>query len=278
MFSSELSNVLERKVQLENGLKKALEQQEFTLHYQPKVDLRSGKIVGAEALLRWHSHDLGSVSPMEFIPVAEETGQVLAIGDWVMLEACLQIGRWYDQGLLVDGVAVNVSTRQFRQKDFVDKVKNVMAITHVPPGLLEIEITESAIMDNIDTAASMLDELSRHGIRITIDDFGTGYSSLGYLKSFALHALKIDRSFIRDIPGDQDDEMLVRMIITLANNLGLTVIAEGVESAQQLTYLENSQCDAIQGFYFSKPVTAEEFEKILRSDQRLQRPKRQESQ
>ena len=278
VFSSELSNVLERKVQLENGLKKALEQQEFTLHYQPKVDLRSGKIVGAEALLRWHSHDLGSVSPMEFIPVAEETGQVLAIGDWVMLEACLQIGRWYDQGLLVDGVAVNVSTRQFRQKDFVDKVKNVMAITHVPPGLLEIEITESAIMDNIDTAASMLDELSRHGIRITIDDFGTGYSSLGYLKSFALHALKIDRSFIRDIPGDQDDEMLVRMIITLANNLGLTVIAEGVESAQQLTYLENSQCDAIQGFYFSKPVTAEEFEKILRSDQRLQRPKRQESQ
>lgn len=276
MFSSDLSNALERKVQLENGLKKALEQQEFTLQYQPKVDLRSGKIVGAEALLRWHSHDLGTVGPIEFIPVAEETGQVLAIGDWVMLEACLQIGRWYDQGLLVNGLAINVSTRQFRQKDFVAKVKNVMAITHVPPGLLEIEITESAIMDNIDSAAAMLDELSRHGIRITIDDFGTGYSSLGYLKSFALHALKIDRSFIRDIPGDPDDEMLVRMIITLANNLGLTVIAEGVETAQQLTYLENSQCDQIQGYYFSKPVSAEEFEEILRADQRLQRPLKQQ--
>ena len=258
-------------MQLENGLKKALEQQEFSLVYQPKVDLRSRKIVGAEALLRWHSRDLGNVSPMEFIPVAEETGQILAIGDWVMLEACLQIGRWYDQGLLVDGLAVNVSTRQFRQRDFVAKVKNVMSITHVPPGLLEIEITESAIMDNIETAAFMLEELSREGIRITIDDFGTGYSSLGYLKSFALHALKIDRSFIRDIPGDPDDEMLVRMIITLANNLGLTVIAEGVETGNQLTYLENCHCDQMQGYYFSKPVSAEELEKILQQDKRLER-------
>lgn len=266
VFSNDLSNALERRVQLENGLKKALERQEFTLEYQPKVDLRSRKIVGAEALLRWHSSDLGNVSPMEFIPVAEETGLILAIGDWVMLEACLQIGRWHDLGLLVNGVAVNVSTRQFRQRDFVAKIKNVMAITHVPVGLLEIEITESAIMDNIEMAASMLEDLARHGIRITIDDFGTGYSSLGYLKSFALHALKIDRSFIRDIPGDQDDEMLVRMIIMLANNLGLSVIAEGVENIEQLTYLENSHCDQIQGYYFSKPMSAAEFEAMLRAD------------
>lgn len=271
VFSSDLSNALERKVQLENGLKKALEYQEFSLHYQPKVDLVSGKIVGAEALLRWHSSDLGWVSPMEFIPVAEETGQILAIGDWVLLETCLQIGRWHDQGLLLDGIAVNVSPRQFRQKDFVAKIKNVMAITHVPPGLLEIEITESAIMDNIEAAASMLDELSMIGIRIALDDFGTGYSSLGYLKSFALHALKIDHSFIRDIPGDLDDEMLVRMIISLANNLGLTVIAEGVETEAQLAYLEKCRCDQMQGYYFSKPVQAEEFEQILRADRRLQR-------
>jgi len=269
VFSSDLSNVLERKVQLENGLKKALDQQEFSLQYQPKVDLRSGKIVGAEALLRWHSRDLGTVSPMEFIPVAEETGQILAIGDWVMLEACLQIGRWYDQGLLINGVAVNVSTRQFRQRDFAEKVRNVMAITHVPPGLLEIEITESAIMDNIDTAAVMMSDLTRHGIRITIDDFGTGYSSLSYLKTFALHSLKIDRSFIRDIPGDPDDEMLVRMIITLANNLGLTVIAEGVETAEQLAYLADNKCDQLQGFHISKPLTANQLEELLRSDQSL---------
>lgn len=270
VFSNDLTNVLERKVQVENGLKKALEQQELTLLYQPKVDLRSGRIAGAEALLRWQSRDLGTVSPAEFIPVAEETGQILAIGDWVMLEACLQIGRWYDKGLLVQGVAVNVSTRQFRQKDFVSKVKNVMSISHVPAGLLEIEITESAIMDNIEAAAVMLNDLSRHGVRITIDDFGTGYSSLNYLKAFALHALKIDQSFIRDIPGDPDDEMLVRMIITLANNLRLTVIAEGVETGQQLTYLENCQCDQIQGYYFSKPVAADEFEDLLRADKRLE--------
>lgn len=271
IFSSELSNALERNVQLENGLKKALQQQEFSLHYQPKVDLSSGKMVGAEALLRWHSRDLGTVSPTEFISVAEESGQILAIGDWVLLEACLQIGRWHDQGLPIHSIAVNVSTRQFRQKDFVEKLKNVLEITHVPPTLLEIEITESAIMDNIEAGAAMLEELSNLGIRIAIDDFGTGYSSLGYLKSFALHALKIDRSFINDIPGDKDDEMLVRMIITLANNLGLKVIAEGVETAEQLAYLENCHCDEIQGYYFSRPVSADAFEEMLRADMSLER-------
>jgi diguanylate cyclase (GGDEF)-like protein len=277
VFSSDLSRTLERKVQLENGLKKALEHNEFTLHFQPKVDLTSGKIVGAEALLRWHSQDLGTVSPVEFIPVAEETGQILAIGGWVMHEACQQIGRWYDKGLPLTGLAVNVSTRQFRQKDFVEKVKKVLQVTHVPAGLLELEITESAIMDNVDAAAAMLTELSDMGIRIAIDDFGTGYSSLGYLKSFALHALKIDSSFIRDIPGDKDDEMLVRMIITLAINLGLHVVAEGVETAAQLAYLQASLCDQMQGYYFSRPLTAEAFEEMLRVDRRLERPLKKES-
>lgn len=269
VFSNELSNALARKVQLEKGLKKALEEQEFTLIYQPKVDMQSGRIVGAEALLRWESQELGFVSPMEFIPVAEETGQILEIGEWVLLEACLQIGRWYAQGLAIEGVAVNVSTRQFRQKDFVGKVKNAMNVTHIPDGVLEIEITESSIIDNIESAASMLNSLAAMGIRIAIDDFGTGYSSLGYLKSFALHALKIDRSFINDIPGDKDDEMLVRMIITLAGNLGLKVIAEGVETEEQLRYLLLSKCDQMQGYYFSKPVTANELEQMLRDDIRL---------
>ena len=271
VFSNDLADTLARNVQLENGLKKALQQHEFSLNYQPKIDLNSGRMMGAEALLRWHSHDLGSVGPMEFIPVAEETGLILAIGDWVLLETCLQIRRWHEQGLPVNGIAVNVSTRQFRQKDFVEKVKNVLEITQVPAHLLEIEITESAIMDNIEAAAAMLLELSNLGMRIAIDDFGTGYSSLGYLKSFALHALKIDRSFIRDIPGDKEDEILVRMIITLANNLGLKVIAEGVETQEQLTYLLLSQCDQIQGYYFSKPVGAEEFEEMLRTGKCLER-------
>ena len=276
VFSNELSQQLERKVQLENGLKKALERREFYLHYQPKVDLSNGRIVGAEALLRWDSQELGTISPLEFIPVAEETGQILAIGEWVMHEACQQIGRWYDKGLPITGLAVNVSTRQFRQKDFVNKVKRVLQVTHVPAGLLELEVTESAIMDNIEAAAAMLRELSGLGIRIAIDDFGTGYSSLGYLKNFALHALKIDRSFIRDIPGDEDDAMLVRMIITLANNLGLLVVAEGVETAAQLTYLETSQCDQMQGYYFSRPLTAQAFEDMLRADRRLVHPLQKE--
>jgi diguanylate cyclase (GGDEF)-like protein len=269
VFSSDLAQQLERKVLLENGLKKALERQEFSLHYQPKVDLGNGKITGAEALLRWESDELGTISPMEFIPIAEESGLILAIGDWVMQEACQQIGRWYDKGLPLTGLAVNVSTRQFRQKDFVEKVKRVLQVTHVPAGLLELELTESAIMDNVQSAALMLRELSSMGIRIAIDDFGTGYSSLGYLKNFALHALKIDRSFIRDIPGDADDEMLVRMIITLASNLGLLVIAEGVETSAQLSYLKTSQCDQLQGYYFSRPLTASAFEEMLRADRRL---------
>jgi len=269
VFSGDLASALERKVQIENGLKKALQQQEFTLYYQPKVDLNTGTIVGAEALLRWNSHELGAISPMDFIPVAEETGQILAIGDWVLLETCFQISEWYKQGLAVNGIAVNVSTRQFRQKDFVDKVKSVLEITHVPANLLELEITESAIMDNIDTAAMMLVELSNLGIRTAIDDFGTGYSSLGYLKNFALHALKIDRSFISDIPGDRDDEMLVRMIITLANNLGLKVVAEGVESAEQLGYLKKNHCDQMQGYLFSKPLPAREFAEVLGKNKKL---------
>lgn len=264
VFSASLSSAIERSHQLENGLKKAIEENEFTLLYQPKVDLKTGRIVGAEALLRWHSQELGNVSPQEFIPVAEDTGQILAIGDWVMLETCLQIGRWYARGLEIESVAVNVSPRQFRQKDFVEKVRNVVDISRIPESKLEIEITESAIMDNIDFSAEMLEELSRLGFRIALDDFGTGYSSLAYLKTFVLDALKIDRSFISDIPADKDDAMLVLMIITLALSLNLKVIAEGVETQEQLQYLRDCNCDQIQGYYFSRPVTAEEFEVMLR--------------
>jgi len=270
VFSSDLSQAIQRRVQLENGLKQALQRQEFVLHYQPKMDLPSGKIVGAEALLRWHSPELGMISPMEFIPVAEETGLILPIGDWVLLQACRQLRAWQDQALSVPSVAINLSTRQFRQKDLVAKIKTVLQQTQLPPRLLELEITESAIMDNVKAAADMLAELSRMGTRIAIDDFGTGYSSLGYLKSFAIHSLKIDRSFIRDIPGDKDDETIVRMIIALGTSLGLQVIAEGVETAKQVAYLLANQCDQIQGYYFSRPVSAAAFAELLRPDQALE--------
>ncbi|MBI3562966.1 MAG: EAL domain-containing protein [Gammaproteobacteria bacterium] len=272
VFSNDLAMAINRRAQLENGLKLALQRQEFALHYQPKVDLRDGTIVGVEALLRWQSPELGTVSPMEFIPVAEATGLILPIGDWVLLQACQQIRAWHDQGLPVQGVAVNLSTRQFRQKDLVARIRDSLQRTQLPPRLLELEITESAIMDNVKVAADMLAELSRTGMRIAIDDFGTGYSSLGYLKSFAIHSLKIDRAFIRDIPDDTDDATIVRMIIALGSSLGLQVVAEGVETAEQVAYLLANQCDQIQGYYFSRPLTPVAFEALLRSGKRLQLP------
>ena len=272
VFSSDLSHSIQRRVQLENGLKQALQRKEFKLLYQPKVGLHHGQIVGAEALLRWESSELGNISPMEFIPVAEEIGLILPIGDWVLAQTCAQLQQWREQGIAVTSVAINLSTRQFRQKDLVTKIKTTLQRYELPPRLLELEITESAIMDNIDAAAEMLAELSRSGIHIAIDDFGTGYSSLGYLKSFAIHSLKIDRSFIRDIPGDKDDETIVRMIIALGASMDLQIVAEGVETAEQVKYLHASQCDQIQGYYFSRPVTAEAFADLLRSEQQLVLP------
>ena len=265
VFSHDLSEEIQRRVLLEARLKQALEHKELALHYQPKLEIRTGRLMGWEALLRWQSAELGMVSPDEFIPVAEHTGLILPIGGWVVREACRQMRAWQDAGLLAGTMAVNLSTRQFRQKDLAEEVSAALRDTGLAAGDLELEITESSIMDNLATAATVLTELERLGLRIAVDDFGTGYSSLSYLKSFPIHCLKIDRSFIRDIPGDENDTAIVRTIIALAGSLGLTVVAEGVETDAQLAYLRTHHCDQAQGYFFSRPLPPDECIKLMRA-------------
>jgi diguanylate cyclase (GGDEF)-like protein len=265
VFSRDLSEELQRRVLLEARLKHALERKELALHYQPKQEILSGRVVGWEALLRWQSPELGKVSPEEFIPVAEQSGLILPIGDWVLREACRQMRDWQSQGLTVGTMAVNLSTRQFRQTDLAEEISAALRDTGMAPGDLELELTESAIMDNLAAAASVLAELEQLGIRIAVDDFGTGYSSLSYLKSFPIHCLKIDRSFIRDIPGDENDTAIVRTIIALARSLGLTVVAEGVETDAQLAYLRANHCDQVQGFLFSRPLPPDDCVNLMRA-------------
>jgi len=267
VFSRDLSDEIQRRVLLEARLKVALQRQELALHYQPKLEIRSGRLVGWEALLRWQSPELGAVSPEEFIPIAEQSGLILPIGDWVLREACRQMRAWQDQGLVAGSMAVNLSTRQFRQKDLAEEVRVALRDTGLAPGDLELELTESSIMDNLVSAATVLAELEGLGITIAVDDFGTGYSSLSYLKTFSIHCLKIDRSFIRDLPGDENDTAIVRTIIALASSLGLTVVAEGVETDAQLAYLRANHCDQAQGYLFSRPLPPDECVKLMRASQ-----------
>jgi len=267
-FSRDLAEEIQRRVLLEARLKYALPRNELMLHYQPKLDILSGRLVGWEALLRWQSPELGAVSPEEFIPVAEQSGLILPIGDWVLREACRQMRAWQDMGLEAGSMAVNLSTRQFRQKDLAEEISVALRDTGLAPQDLELEITESSIMDHLASAAAVLAELEQLGIRIAVDDFGTGYSSLSYLKSFSIHCLKIDRSFINDIPGDDNDTAIVRAIITLAQSLGLTVVAEGVETDAQLAYLRANHCDQMQGYLFSRPLPPDECVSLMRARQR----------
>ena len=268
VFSRDLSEEIQRRVLLEARLKHALDRNELVVHYQPKMEILTGRLKGWEALLRWQSPELGMISPEEFIPVAEQSGLILPIGEWVLREACRQLRAWQDQGLDAGTMAVNLSTRQFRQTDLAEEISNALRDTGLVPGDLELEITESSIMDNLASAASVLAGLEALGIRIAVDDFGTGYSSLSYLKTFSIHCLKIDRSFINDIPGDDNDTAIVRAIITLAGSLGLTVVAEGVETEAQLAYLRANHCDQAQGYLFSRPLPPGECLKLMREDSR----------
>jgi diguanylate cyclase (GGDEF)-like protein len=262
-FTAEMKMFFPKRLALENELRKALEHKQFALHYQPKIDVRSGELTGVEALLRWHHPERGVVAPSEFIPIAEETGLIIPLGRWVLHEACSQNKRWQDKGLPSLSVAVNISGVQFQQKDLVASIAQALAESDLDARCLELEITESVIMQNAPEAIVMLEKLSQMGVDISVDDFGTGYSSLSYLKRFNIDKLKIDQSFIHNISSDQDDAAIVKAIIALAHSLRLRVVAEGVEHEDQLRFLRSLGNDEYQGYFHSKPLTAAEFERYL---------------
>jgi diguanylate cyclase (GGDEF)-like protein/PAS domain S-box-containing protein len=272
-FTRDMNQRALGRVQIEAALRRALDRGEFRLVYQPKVHLSTGKICGFEALLRWQHPEKGTVSPAEFIPVLEDTGLIVPVGEWVLRSACMQIKAWQNSGLKVPPVSVNLSPRQFEQKGLKDAVHEVLAETGVDPGLVEFEITESLLMHDPEGAAHTLASLKESGVRLSMDDFGTGYSSLGYLKRFPIDTLKIDRSFINDISTDADDATLTRAIIHLAQNLRLKVVAEGVETEDQLSFLKSNGCDEMQGYLFARPTDAEECGRMLREGRRLPLPR-----
>jgi diguanylate cyclase (GGDEF)-like protein len=250
---------------IEEGLQRALERREFVLHYQPKVNLTTGAITGAEALLRWTHPTRGPVSPVDFIPVAEDCGLILPIGAWVVREACAQARAWMDAGLPVTSMAVNVSAMEFRNKNFLNGLFAILAETGLDPRSLELELTESVLMKHAASAATILQTLRKRGIQAAVDDFGTGYSSLSYLQKFPVDAVKIDQSFVRQISTTGDDTTIVKAVIGMARNLKLRVIAEGVETLEELAFLRAYRCDEAQGYYFSRPVLPQQFAIMLRN-------------
>ena len=253
-----------RRVETEAALRRAIERGEFILHFQPQVDLRDGRIVGAEALVRWNDPARGMVAPAEFIPVAEETGLIVPVGEWVLAEACRAAAAWATEGFGALRVSVNVSARQFRSADLARTIRQVLQRTGLEPAGLELELTESLIMENAAAFISTLRELRDIGIGLSIDDFGTGYSSLSYLKQFPVDKLKIDQSFVHDIPGDPDDAAIAQAVINLGHSLGLKVIAEGVETRAQLDFLRGRGCDEVQGYFLGRPVPDAVFVELLR--------------
>ncbi|HET7201288.1 MAG TPA: EAL domain-containing protein [Burkholderiales bacterium] len=264
-YSAQMNKHTFERLAMESSLRRALEKNEFVLHYQPKLDLRSGAIAGVEALVRWRHPDWGMVSPAQFIPLAEETGQIVQIGEWVLKTACEQSRMWRDQGIPAMRVAVNLSARQFGQKTLLADVARTIAESGLTPECLELEITESFLMHNPEHAADTLHKLKAMGITLSIDDFGTGYSSLAYLKRFPIDCVKIDRSFIKDIPNDSDDMAITKGVIALGHSLRLKVVAEGVETAEQREFLRSNGCDELQGYLFSKPLPAEDVTALLKS-------------
>jgi diguanylate cyclase (GGDEF)-like protein len=240
-------------------LQHAVENEELRLYYQPKVDTESGRLVGMEALVRWVHPARGMISPMEFIPVAEDTGMIVAIGRWVLREACRQNAEWQQAGLRPIRVAVNLSARQFRSDNLPDEVNAALAEAGLPASSLELEITESMVMEDPERVIDLLDKIRTQGIHLSLDDFGTGHSSLAYLKRFPIDCVKIDRAFIKDMPGNTDDVAIAKTIVAMAKALDLTTVAEGVETAEQLEILKTMGCDQIQGYFFSRPLPAEEF-------------------
>ena len=265
-FSSDLNAKALEVLTLKTDLRKALDRDELYLCYQPRVDLASGRIAGVEALIRWRHPELGIVSPARFIPIAEEGGLIVAVGNWVLRTGCRQHKAWLDAGLPHFRMAINLSAHQLRQADLVETVSTILAETGLPAAWLELEITESALMHDPAAVAATLKAFRDMGIAVALDDFGTGYSSLSYLKRFPLDYMKIDQSFVRGIPDDADDVAITRTIVALAENLALKVVVEGIETAAQLAFAQAEGCDEFQGYLFSKPLPAAEVEVLLRSN------------
>lgn len=259
-----------QRLQLESQLRNALERDEFLLHYQPKVNIASGEISGFEALLRWQHPVRGMVPPLEFIGILEETGMIVAVGEWVLRTVCRQLARWRADGLPLRPVAINLSARQFQEKGLDELVRTIVAEEGGDPAMLEFELTESMLMADADAAARTLGALKAYGVRLSVDDFGTGYSSLAYLKRFPLDALKIDRSFMRDVTTDPNDASIALAIIRLAHSLRLDVVAEGVETAEQMQFLRSHDCDQMQGFYFSRPLPLHDCTQALAEGRRME--------
>jgi diguanylate cyclase (GGDEF)-like protein/PAS domain S-box-containing protein len=262
-FTQAMNDAAQERLLLENDLRHAVERGEFLLHFQPMLDLKTGAILGLEALVRWRHPTRGLVPPSEFVPAAEETGLIGPIGEWVLTRACAQVRAWHNAGHPQLHVSVNCSAQQFQREGFVDTVRRILRETGLPARCLELEITESVIIQHSREVMGRFQALEDMGVRISIDDFGTGYSSLSYLKRIAVHQLKIDQSFVRDIHSDPDDAAIVSAIIAIAHSLGLEVVAEGVETSEQLAFLRSLGCDAAQGYYFSKPLPPEEFAQLL---------------
>lgn len=268
-YSAMMRAEIRDRLFLETEVRNAALHQEFVLHYQPKVSCANGRIVGAEALIRWNHPKRGLVSPDQFIPLLEETGLVVSVGRWVIHEAARQLAAWHAAGFDMPSISVNLSARQLQSETLIDDVAEALALSELNAACLDLEITESMLMQNAEASIRKLNALKRMGVTLSLDDFGTGYSSLAYLKSFPLDALKVDRSFVQDIAADPDDASITRAVITMAHHLKLKVIAEGVETAEQLALLISAQCDIIQGYFFSRPLAADAMGRLLADDQRL---------
>jgi len=262
-FQSDMALRAQRRLRIEANLRQALQDGELCLHYQPQIDLRSGRIAGVEALVRWHCRELGELNPGEFIPVAEESGVIVELGRWVLHSACRQAAAWHKAGLLdtLEHVAVNLSASQTRDAGLMDDIRAILHETQLPHGLLELEITEGVMMDNVQTNVELMQRLQETGIHLSIDDFGTGYSSMSYLQRLPIDQLKIDRSFVHDLPGE--GEAIVTAIIAMARSLKLKVVAEGVETLRQAEFLRKAGCDNAQGFFFARPMTAAQLTALL---------------
>ncbi|WLR51423.1 EAL domain-containing protein [Bacillus tianshenii] len=262
MYTKEVHDYFLESLSLERALKQAIQNDELTLYYQPKIDIQTNKLVGMEVLLRWFSKELGFISPATFIPLAEETGLIFSLGDWVLSRACAQQKKWMDKGFPNYKVAVNLSPLELQHSQFTSRLQGILERTGLPPENLEIEITENSIMEDTDASVTLIQELREMGLSIAIDDFGTGYSSLGYLKKFPVNTLKIDQSFVKDILCSTSDAQLVKAMLGIARAFHLTVVAEGVETEEVANFLKEIGCEQVQGYYFSRPLPAEEFEQL----------------